>query len=174
MRRAFRVLLLLVPIATSLSNGPISRAATADVTGFARVIDGDTLVIGDRTVRLLGVDAPEEDQTCQSDMGQGWPCGVAARQALIARVGHDTVSCELNGTDRYGRDLGRCTAKGSDLGAWLVRAGWAIPYGDGQGRYAAARRDAEARRKGLWVGSFTPPAEWRRARRQARSKRTGG
>jgi endonuclease YncB( thermonuclease family) len=33
------------------------------LTGPARVIDGDTIVVADELVRLHGIDAPELDQT---------------------------------------------------------------------------------------------------------------
>lgn len=72
------------------------------------------------------------------------------------------MSCRIGGRDRYDRDLGHCALKGTDLGDWLVRHGWAIPYGDGEGAYEAARREANARRKGLWIGTFDPPSAWRR------------
>jgi endonuclease YncB( thermonuclease family) len=40
-------------------------AATAEtVVGRAHVVDGDTLDVGDRVVRLFGIDAPEFDQPC--------------------------------------------------------------------------------------------------------------
>ena len=37
----------------------------ADLQGPARVIDGDTIEIAGRRVRLHGIDAPEADQTCR-------------------------------------------------------------------------------------------------------------
>ena len=36
---------------------------TAPLTGPAKVIDGDTIVVADQLVRLHGIDAPELDQT---------------------------------------------------------------------------------------------------------------
>ena len=36
----------------------------ADVTGKARIIDGDTIHIGDTKIRLHGIDAPEAKQEC--------------------------------------------------------------------------------------------------------------
>lgn len=157
-------LFLLVPVAVMLLLGEQEQMTPATrVTGPARVIDGDTLVIGGRRIRILGIDAPERNQTCHDAAGQTWQCGGNARQALAARVARQQVSCHVAGQDRYGRDLARCTSRGSDLAEWLVREGWAVPAGDEQGRYRAAGREAEASRKGIWSGSFTQPADWRRA-----------
>ena len=35
------------------------------ITGIAKVIDGDTILINKKKVRLFGIDAPEWDQKCQ-------------------------------------------------------------------------------------------------------------
>ncbi|WP_423227360.1 thermonuclease family protein [Paracoccus fontiphilus] len=146
---------------------PTPRAA---IEGPARVIDGDTLVIGGWHTRILGIDAPELDQTCHASTGQTWACGRDARQALAARVGRRQVSCRVAGQDRYGRALARCATGGTDLAGWLVREGWAIPAGNEQKRYRAASQKARANGAGMWRGSFIRPADWRRAGDPQRKK----
>jgi len=44
--------------------------AMADITGPARVIDGDTIAIGGERIRLHGIDAPEMKQTCRTSKGK--------------------------------------------------------------------------------------------------------
>ena len=39
--------------------------ALADVTGQARVIDGDTIEVAGERIRLHGIDAPESGQRCR-------------------------------------------------------------------------------------------------------------
>ena len=36
-----------------------------EVEGFAKVIDGDTIIIDKKKIRLLGIDAPEIEQNCK-------------------------------------------------------------------------------------------------------------
>ncbi len=40
-------------------------AQAEDWRGAARVVDGDTLAIGDARLRLIAIDAPEGEQTCR-------------------------------------------------------------------------------------------------------------
>jgi hypothetical protein len=45
----------------------IASRSPAQLTGVARVIDGDTIHIGTWCVRLFGIDAPKLHQTCSRD-----------------------------------------------------------------------------------------------------------
>ena len=49
-------------------------ATLADVTGPARIIDGDSLEVASERIRLHGIDAPECRQICFID-GKRWQCG---------------------------------------------------------------------------------------------------
>ena len=64
-------LLLVIPLFL------VSSTAVADITGFAYVIDGDTIDISDVRIRLNGIDAPEIEQACRTK-GLIWYCGVEA------------------------------------------------------------------------------------------------
>src|SRR6185503_14334736 len=50
-------------------------AAAGEVSGPARVIDGDTLEITGTRIRLWGIDAPEKHQTCEGKAGEIYECG---------------------------------------------------------------------------------------------------
>jgi len=64
---------------------PVNSHA-ADLVGKPRIIDGDTIVIADKRIRLHGIDAPESKQTCQTKKGKNWNCGAAATRALAAML----------------------------------------------------------------------------------------
>ena len=127
------------------------------LAGTARAGDGDSLTMAGQRIRLLGIDAPELDQTCSRADGQPWPCGTAARRRLANLVAASTTTCRPAGSDRYGRILAVCTAAGSDLGAVMVAEGFAISS-TGYGAEEAAARAAGL---GIWAGSFMPPRQWR-------------
>jgi endonuclease YncB( thermonuclease family) len=137
-----------------------SRAQT--ITGTATVHDGDTLSVGAVRVRIFAIDAPELAQSCSAEDGTSYACGEEARRALAARVGQEVVTCTGLDRDRHGRIVARCSVRGEDLGAMMVRQGWALAYRAFGNDYVEAEREARAARRGMWRGSFEPPWEWRR------------
>ena len=151
------------------------------IVGRASVIDGDTIEIHGRRIRLQAVDAPESGQWC----GEGekrWRCGQASAERLAAMIGESVVTCRQDprdAEDRYGRALGMCEAGGADLNLGLVREGLAVAYRQyldyrgGEPRahkaaYLAAEAEARAARRGMWAGPFQMPWEWRAERRGAK------
>ena len=129
------------------------------LSGHATVIDGDSLRLNGRELRLEGIDAPELRQSCTDRAGQIVGCGQQARQALARLAGQGPLSCEIGKSDRYGRGLARCRQDGVDINAAMVAAGHAVAYG-------AFRREEDAARaagRGLWALNFDRPEAWRRA-----------
>lgn len=139
--------------------------SASELAGRASVIDGDTIEIHGHRVRLAGIDAPESRQLCAFSDGRSWRCGQRAAFALADLIGSRTVSCRIEGQDRYGRSLALCVVGRADLGEWLVSNGWAVPYYDRPGNYRAARDRAAAARLGIWQGDFEMPKDWRRRHR---------
>lgn len=127
------------------------------LAGRAAVIDGDSLYLQGRELRLAGIDAPELHQSCERG-GRPYECGRVARDVLVAKLAAGGLVCRLSGTDRYGRALAFCALGTRDLNAALVREGAALAYG----RYDAEEAAARAERAGVWAGHFERPADWRR------------
>ena len=142
-----------------------ASAYAETLSGPARVVDGDTLVIADERMRLAGIDAPETKQNCSRD-ARPWACGRAATQAMRRLVGRNHVRCEVSGRDRYGRAIATCVAGGRDLQEELVRQGLALAYRRYSTRYVPAEDAARAARAGIWAGSFVEPWRWRRQQRR--------
>ena len=131
------------------------------ITGRAQVVDGDTLIISDTKIRLNAIDAPETDQSCLDPSNKVYSCGLLARDLLRARIGNASVSCQTEGTDRYGRFLAICFLGQDDLNRWLVSQGLAMAYVQYSDRYKAVEEAAKRDRKGLWAGAFVAPWDWR-------------
>lgn len=140
MRRATLVLIVLGALAAGGA-----QAFPAEVT---RVTDGDTVWVrrdgrAPFKLRLDGLDAPEG---CQAG-------GVAARDALAARLLHRRVEVRTRAHDDYGRAVGTLQLDGADVGAWLVAQGlaWNARFGRRAGPYAEQESSARAARRGLFA-----------------------
>jgi endonuclease YncB( thermonuclease family) len=116
---------------------PADATAAQVVAGWAKVIDGDTVVVSGVHVRLKGIDAPERAD----------PGGSEATVALRAIVG-GWLTCALTGELTHGREVGYCTnAVGPDIGDGLALS---CPRFDVEQRYfkfelpAAVQRQVRA------------------------------
>jgi endonuclease YncB( thermonuclease family) len=143
--------------------GPPPEASR--LAGQAVAIDGDTLAMGTERLRIHGIDAPEMDQACER-AGARFACGPAARDAMAAILGGGMLSCTQLDTDRYQRRIVRCRdAQGRDIGAELVRQGWALAFTRFSSDYVAQEAEARAAGRGLWQGRFDAPWDWRARQR---------
>jgi endonuclease YncB( thermonuclease family) len=141
---------------------PRTTVTAPSLTGRASVIDGDTLEIRGQRIRLWGIDAPESRQHCYINR-RPWRCGQQAALALLDWVGQRTVTCRERERDRYRRIVATCSIGGQDMGAWLVRNGWALDWPQySRGAYASEQASAAAGKRGMWQGEFQKPWEWRR------------
>src|SRR5512144_124467 len=136
----------------------------ADVAGEATVVDGDTIVVAGKRVRLQGIDAPELHQTCTA-YGQQWACGRTSAEWLRKSLDGRQVECVGHARDRYGRLLAVCYLGGENLNERIVREGWALDFRRYSTDYVRAESEAKPAGAGIWRGEFTPPWEWRAARR---------
>jgi endonuclease YncB( thermonuclease family) len=134
-------------------------------TGTASVVDGDTIDVAGTRVRLWGIDAPESAQMCERS-GVGYACGQQASAHLRLLIGDAGVSCQSRTKDRYGRTVAVCRAGTVDIGAAMVRDGWAMAFVRYSVDYVAEEREARDAKRGLWAGSFTSPWDWRAAHRR--------
>ena len=126
-----RQLLSSLCLALALAAGPIGAPARAEVAGPPRIIDGDTLAVQGRVIRLYGIDAPELGQSCR--IGErAYDCGRIARTALLDLTAGVTVRCQLapasledpspedGGAGGADGRIGRCSADGYDLSEGVI------------------------------------------------------
>ncbi|MBE1298147.1 thermonuclease family protein [Phycobacter azelaicus] len=124
-----------------------------------RVIDGDSLAVGNYNIRLLDIDAPRTSQRCTTAQGIYWDCGAEARQRMRDLVeSAASVECYSSEQDVYGRHLATCDVDGVDVGAMLVEEGLAWPHLN-QGRYVPEASSAQAHSRGIWQADNIAPWE---------------
>ncbi len=130
--------------------------------GVPVVVDGDTIRLAGKSVRLIGMDAPEMRQTC-SIGGSDFACGKAASRHLEKLVSGHTVDCQGWRYDIYERLLAECRISNApsaqaSLNRQMVEDGWAISWHD----YGAEEKRARKAGRGLWQSEFIEPSVWRR------------
>ena len=153
-RKALTILAALAALA-------LPAAARGEIAGPASVIDGDTIEIDGRKIRLYGVDAPEAAQTC---VGRSeWRCGIEATKALTRKIGSHAVSCEERDGAGGGDVFATCRLGGEDLASWLATAGWALAWRAQSSDYLGEEQGARAARRGVWRGAILAPWDWRAA-----------
>jgi endonuclease YncB( thermonuclease family) len=148
------------PLAIALLFLP-AIAQAADITGVAKVRDGNSLQIGTSRIRLGGIDAPNLDQLCLNNSGERWTCGAAARDELIKHTDGKNWTCHVLRADRRGRQVARCEVDGEDIQQWLVKSGWALSYVRFSHDYDADEKTAREAKAGMWQGAFIAPWDWR-------------
>lgn len=141
------------------------RGLPDEVSGRAKTIDGDSLVVGGEEIRLVGIDAPEARQMCERN-GREWTCGREAARRLRGVIARRNVTCEIEDIDKHDRLLAVCSIGDVELNRWMVENGWAVAYG----RYRDEERMAENQRRGIWQGRFERPRDWRDRDRLDRAK----
>ena len=169
---AFALAIGSVSIAASVHVTARTEATSGSLTGDVRVIDGDTIAIGETRIRLEGIDAPETAQTCKRKWFGTWPCGTAATEALSRLIGSKPVSCEPGGLDKYGRTLAVCFVDGHDINAQMVRQGYAWAFVRYSTSYVKEEAAAKAEGLGIWQGEAMPAWEFRAKRWAAVEQQT--
>lgn len=142
---------------------PISAVQAQSIHGEAAALDGDSLTVSGRQVRLFGIDAPEYDQTCQKD-GQTWDCGQVAKGELSALLAGHSVECQGQGVDQHGRVLAVCNAGGVELNRAMVEGGWAVAYRHFSDDYLGPELEAKRNGLGIWSSKFVMPYDYRNSK----------
>ena len=80
---------------TRCGSGPRSAAC---------VVDGDTIRLGDRRIRLIGIDTPEKEARCPAEAVAA-EAAAARLEELLSERPFEMVGRIDEPTDRYGREL---------------------------------------------------------------------
>lgn len=125
-----------------------------------KVIDGDSLIIGKREIRLSGIDAPEFHQLCFGADGEEYPCGQESLKALQQLI-HKDLHCKMLVRDKYKREVAVCESNGININKKMVEIGWAVAYKRYTDAYDKVEQEARKERRGIWQGRFMKPELYR-------------
>lgn len=121
-------------------------------SGRCVTVDGER-----RRVRLAGIDAGEVAPFTRCRQSPNvWACSAPARSSAVAakvrarQLAANGARCTITDTDRYRRNVARCTVNGRDLGAILVREGLALDDPNYSPSYAREQRQAREQGRGIW------------------------
>lgn len=118
-----------------------------------RCIDGDTAITeSGEHIRLAEIDAVEISQ----------PGGIEAKDFLSNLVLYKTVELKRQGSDKYGRTIGKLWLNGLYINEYMVIKGeaWAYRY---HGKIYSEQLTAKSKRIGLWQNdNAIPPFIWRK------------
>ncbi|MEO1694456.1 MAG: thermonuclease family protein [Pseudomonadota bacterium] len=131
---------------------PALFSSERKITGRARVVTGDTLIIDGARVRLAGLAAPYPAQVCRTARRRAWRCGRRAERRLKRLTRGRTVACTVT---ESAPSRGTCRAGNIDLGAAMVRRG--LAFADTGGPYSAEAAAAKSGRRGIWQGTAETP-----------------
>lgn len=153
-----------IPLAVGVGVKPTPPRAV--VSGRASVIDGDTLEIQGKRIRLFGIDAPESSQQCVLGNDPAFPVGRRSALALDAFINDRPVRCEVVDIDRYQRQVAQCFVGGTDINATQVARGWAYAFRRYSEAYTGEEFSAAGMQQGLWAcDSLVRPWDYRASKK---------
>ncbi len=144
-----------------------------EIYGVPKIIDGDTVHINTKKIRLEGIDAPEIKQQCKKpflkisaiigfEFNKNYSCGVIAKKKLIEKIDNSKIKCISSSKDKYKRFLATCYKDKINLNKWMVRNGFAVAYKRYSKDYLRDEEFAKENKLGVWEGPFIMPEKWRK------------
>ena len=144
-----------------------------EIYGVPKIIDGDTVHIKSKKIRLEGIDAPEMRQQCQKtylqisaiigfNFKKNYSCGIISKKRLTDKINKSQINCIASERDRYKRYLSTCYKDKINLNKWMVRNGLAVAYKRYSKDYLRDEAYAKENKLGIWKGSFERPEKWRK------------
>ncbi len=157
-------------LALSLTNINVQSQEVKLISGIAKVVDGDTIKIENKKIRLFGIDAPEKKQKCRKPwltisfltFNKDYPCGEISTLKLKNKINNKFITCKSTNIDRYKRFIAECFKNKTNINRWMVRNGYAVAYKKYSRKYLTFENLAKDDKLGIWIGSFQMPWEWRR------------
>ena len=164
------ILIIISSIFFILTYNDVRSENINKISGFAKVVDGDTIKINSKKIRLYGIDAPEKKQKCKKtyltisfmSFTKDYMCGEASAEKLIKKINKQKLNCNILDVDRYKRLIGECFKRNINLNSWMVSNGYAVAYRKYSKKYVSDEINAKNNKLGIWQGKFEMPWDYRR------------
>lgn len=164
------ILIIISSIFFILTYNDVRSENINKISGFAKVVDGDTIKINSKKIRLYGIDAPEKKQKCKKtyltisfmSFTKDYMCGEVSTQKLIKKINKQKLNCNILDVDRYKRLIGECFKRNINLNSWMVSNGYAVAYRKYSKKYVSDEINAKNKKLGIWQGKFEMPWDYRR------------
>ena len=169
-KRKAIILIIICSIFFILTYNDLRSEEIKEISGNAQIIDGDTIKINSKKIRLHGIDAPEFKQMCKKPyltiifftFTKDYPCGKISTQKLQKKINNKVITCKILDIDRYKRLIGECYKRNLNLNSWLVSNGHAVAYRKYSKKYVSYEINAKNEKLGIWQGKFEMPWDFRR------------
>jgi endonuclease YncB( thermonuclease family) len=138
-----------------------SGVAALEISGVARVTDGDTVNVEGLGVRLHGIDAPETAQRCRDAEGRDYACGEWATRRLKGLADGRRITCEGREFDQYRRFVAVCRVGAVEINRTMVTEGHAWAFVRYSQDYVDTEQEARAARRGVFAAANIPPWDFR-------------
>ena len=164
------ILIIISSIFFILTYNDVRSENINKISGFAKVVDGDTIKINSKKIRLYGIDAPEKKQKCKKtyltisfmSFTKDYMCGEVSTEKLIKKINKQKLNCNILDVDRYKRLIGECFKRNINLNSWMVSNGYAVAYTKYSKKYVSDEINAKNNKLGIWQGKFEMPWYYRR------------
>lgn len=119
-----------------------------------KVLDGDTIIVENLTVRILKIDSPEKNQTY----------GKESKAYLSRLILFKKVKVVYSKLDKYGRTLADVYINGRSVAEIMIESGNAWHYSYFDSSFILAQKQITARRNklGLWKYKAINPYNFRK------------
>ena len=137
---------------------------TEKFSGKAYVLDGDSIRVSRKEVRLFGIDAPEYSQTCFNKTNIEYNCGLNSKEFLIKLIGGKKIDCFYAQKDKYDRFLAKCYLDNLSINEEIIKNGMAVVYNFTESDEVIDKLEEQAKNKkiGIWQGAFELPKNYRK------------
>lgn len=133
-------------------------------SGKAYVLDGDSIKVDKKEVRLFGIDAPEYKQKCLDKNNEEYGCGKVSLEFLKKLIEGKKIECIFAQKDKYDRFLAKCFAENISINEEIIKNGMAVIYNfnESSSKMDELENYAKNNKIGIWQGSFELPKNYRK------------